>query len=308
MSLNDFEQTNALGRNTYFVLPDGESETYAPRDTPPKKVVLEPLALSRLPGAMRNMGWHTAAALMQRWFDSPAWEMPEDWKTTSMQPNALSLTAAQCDEAIVKMEWAMKFQRCREAMKNVESMLATPNALVLLEERLKDAGWKGESGFELGFYNMSAIQMDAICQLNALGFGGRWDTLDDMYGALGSATLKVGVVGKVFRTENSSMANPNYYFRVEHLGFYIRDHYDFNGPQYLGSWSEDRVLTKNETLSTFYPEGLIAVIQSRGPIATVWNGDFRAYRDKIRKGGDFIVYSDVSWKRHDLIIDLGEMT
>jgi hypothetical protein len=44
MSLNDFEQTDALGRETYFVLPGGESETYAPLDTPPKQVLLQPLA------------------------------------------------------------------------------------------------------------------------------------------------------------------------------------------------------------------------------------------------------------------------
>ena len=305
MSLNDFEQTNALERDTYFVLPGGESQTYAPRNTPPKKVVLEPLALSRLPGAMRSMGWHTSAALMQRWFDSPAWEMPEDWKATNKQPDPMSLTKVQCDESIVKMDWALKFPACQEALKIAKHRLTTPKAMVLLHKRLRAAGWVGESGFELGFYNMSALQMDGISQLNIAEFGNTLDTLDDMYGALGKATLKVGVVGKAFASPDSLTGQHRYLFRIEHLGFYIRDNYDFNGPQYLGSWTTDRVLTKSETILTTTPYGLVAVLASRGPFATVWNGDFRAYRDKTGMGGDFVIYSDILWIKHDLVIDIG---
>lgn len=190
MSLNDFEQTNALGRKTFYVLPGGESETYALRNTSPKKVVLEPLALSRLPGAMRNMGWGTAAALMQRWFDSPAWQMPENWKTTNLQPDSLSLPAAQCDEVIVKMDWAMKFQPCQEALKVAQRRLTTKKALELLHRRLKTAGWRGENGFELGFYNMSAAQMDGVSQLNIAEFGAPLDTLDGHVRCSGKSHFK----------------------------------------------------------------------------------------------------------------------
>lgn len=116
MSLNDFKQTNALGDDVYYALPQGKSRTYAPLDTPPKVVVVERLALSRLPGAMRNMGWDTAAALMQRWFDSPAWEMPDSWKKDKTQPDFKQLPSGQCDESIVTMAWAMTFARCRDAV------------------------------------------------------------------------------------------------------------------------------------------------------------------------------------------------
>ncbi|MBP1144203.1 hypothetical protein JOE33_001126 [Pseudomonas sp. PvP027] len=125
MSLNDFQRTNALGPDTYFALPQGASHTYAPTDTPAKEVIIQSLALSRIPGAMRNMGWNTAAALMQRWFDSPAWEMPEEWKERETQPDPMSLSPAQCDESIVKMEWAMQFERCRQAVEVAESRLNT---------------------------------------------------------------------------------------------------------------------------------------------------------------------------------------
>jgi hypothetical protein len=44
-----------------------------------------------------------------------------------------------------------------------------------------------------------------------------------------------------------------------------------------------------------------------GPFATVTNGDFREYRDNTTKGGDFIIYSDVLWRKVDVVIDLGEI-
>ncbi len=135
---------------------------------------------------------------MQRWFDSPAWAMPEAWKVLKTQPAPLSLKPAQCDESIVKMEWAMGYERCREAVDEAESILATPNALKRLQTLLKNAGWEGEGAQALGSRSMSALQMDAFSQVNFVKFGAVWSSLDDMYGALGNAVLKVGVVGGAF--------------------------------------------------------------------------------------------------------------
>lgn len=305
MSLNDFQQTNAVGPDALFLLPQATSRTYAPTGTPPKQVIIQNLALSRLPAAMRNMGWDTAAALMQRWFDSPAWQMPEAWKEDKTQPHPMSLTAAQCDEGIVKMDWAMKFERCREAVLVAQSRLTTVNGIQRLKDLLENAGWKGEGSLALGSRTMSAPQMDALSQVNFAKFGDAWDVLDDMYGALGFATLKVGVVGKVFSEVNPTTKQVRNFFRIEHLGFYIRDHYDFNGPQYLGTWTEDRVLTKAETAFTLTAHGQLILRLKNGPFAAVTNGDFREYRSQTGRGGDFVIYSDVLWKKVDQVIDLG---
>ncbi|MGN2388023.1 DUF6402 family protein [Pseudomonas viridiflava] len=304
MSLNDFQRTNAVGPDTYFALPQGVSRTYAPLDTPPKQVIIENLALSRIPGAMRNMGWDTAAALMQRWFDSPGWEMPADWKKPETQPDPMSLSPEQCDEDIVKMEWAMQFERCRTAIAVAESRLTTPNALLRLKKLLKKQGWHGSAPFKLGSTLMTARQIDVSSQVNFTEFGGAWDALDDMYGALGTATLKVGVVGEVFTKEHPITQQAQHYFRVEHLAFYIRDHYDFNGFQYLGTWTEDRVLTKAETVIAVTPQGNLIIRLKEGPFAAIANNHFRKYRDNTSNGGDFFIYSDVLWKKADPFIDL----
>ncbi|MQT60310.1 hypothetical protein GHO41_23590 [Pseudomonas sp. FSL R10-0399] len=306
MSLNDFQRTNAAGPDALYQLPQANSHTYSPTDTPAKKVVVQSLALSRLPGAMRSMGWHTAAALMQRWFDSPAWAMPESWKERKTQPDPLTLKPAQCDESIVKMEWAMGYERCREAVDEAESLLTNPNGIERLKDLLKRSGWMGYGVRKLGSNLMSSLQMDVVSQVNFTRFGSTWAALDDMYGALGIAVLKVGVVGEAFTEVNPVTKQVRYLFHIEQVGFFIRDHYDFNSLQYLGTWTEDRVLTKAETAFTLSLHGQVVLRLKEGPFAAVTNGDFRDYRDKTGKGGDFIIYSDVLWRKSGQVIDLGE--
>lgn len=306
MSLNDFEQADALGPDTLYVLSNATLDTAPGKNHPPKKVVINRLALTRLPKAMRNMGWETAAALMQRWFDSPAWAMPAEWKDTRTQPNSMSFSDANCDQQIVKMAWAMRYESTRNAVELAQTLIDTPNAIKLLRKRLAAAGWVPGSPFELGFFNMSAVQMDAVSQINFSEFGKTLDTLDDMYGALGKATVKVGLVGSAHTEFDSVTEKYRHYFRVSYVGFYIRDNYDFNGPQYLGTWTEDRVLSKAETIVSLTPSGHTIINLGDGPFAAVTNADFRTYRDATGRGGDFVVYSDVLWRKHERLIDLGE--
>lgn len=81
--------------------------------------------------------------------------------------------------------------------------------------------------------------------------------------------------------------------------------YDFNGLQYLGTWTERRVLTKVETAFSMTPQGRVILRLKDGPFALVTNADFREYRSDAEKGGDFVLYSDIFWKKAHQIIDLG---
>lgn len=307
MPLNEFQEAKAQSRDALNLLPQAQSKTYARTGTPSKQVAIQHLALSRLPAAMRNMGWDTAAALMQRWFDSPAWQMPEEWKEDQTQPASQSLSAAHCDESIVKMAWAMKFERCRKAVEAADSIAFSVNAVRLLTKRLASARQSHELPFTLGRHGMSARDLDLVAQVNFHKFGEPLDVLDDMYGALGKATLKVGVVGQAFTERSAATGKLRYLFHAEYLGFYIRDHYDFNGLQYLGTWTEDRVLTKAETVFTMTVQGQVVIRWKDGPFAIVTNGDFREYRGKTGNGGDFIIYSDVLWKKVDKIVEVGDI-
>ncbi|OLS64320.1 DUF6402 family protein [Pseudomonas putida] len=306
MSLKDFQQTTALGPDALFLLEGVTFDTSPGGRHRPKQIVINALPLSKVPVAMRKMGWHTSAALMQRWFDTPGWEMPEQWKSEQGQPVATDLPTTRCDETIVKMSWAMGFERCQAAVSRAESALTTPNAINRLKSLLEQAGWKKSGVVTLGSPDFSAREIDASSQVNYAVLGTLSDTLDDMYGALGIATLKVGVAGKTFSKIDSETQRVRNYFQTEHIGFYIRDHYDFNGIQFLGIWTEDRVLTKPEMMRAAVPSGQSIYNWATDEFALIRNNDFRKYREKTGMGGDYVIYSDVLWKKSNMVIDLGD--
>ena len=297
MSLKDFQQTTALGPDALFLLEGITFDTYPGGRHRPKQIVINALPLSKLPVAMRKMGWDTSAALMQRWFDSPGWEMPGSWKEEDSQPEPMTLPKAQCDENLVKMSWAMNFERCQRAVKNAESLLVTPKAIDRLKRLLRGVGWKERGITRLGSTTLSAREMDATSQINFTQLGSTFDPLDDMYGALGSATLKIGVVGSTSSKEDPENLTVKNYFNVEYIGFYIRDTYDFNGLQFLGIWTEDRVVTKKDTIRAATPSGQSIYKWAADGLALIRNNDFRQYRQKTGMGGDFIIYSDILWKK-----------
>ncbi|MDU9393382.1 DUF6402 family protein [Pseudomonas sp. zfem002] len=306
MSLKDFQQTTALGPDALFLLEGATFDTSPGGQHRPKQIVINALPLTKLPVAMRKMGWHTSAALMQRWFDSPGWKMPESWKSDYGQPSPMVLAQAQCDEHLVKMSWAMGFERCQIAVSKAELALTTPNAIVRLKTLLQKVGWKNRGTVKLGCPTFSAREIDASSQINFVTLGTNTDTLDDMYGALGIATLKIGVAGRTFSKIAPDTQKLRNYFQVEHIGFYIRDHYDFNGPQFLGIWTANRVLSKKEMLRSSLPSGQSIYKWATDEFALIQNSDFRNYREQIGMGGDYVLYSDVLWKKVDKIIDLGE--
>jgi hypothetical protein len=105
-----------------------------------------------------------------------------------------------------------------------------------------------------------------------VGFGS--SDLDDMSAALGNFAFRVAVAGGVTpipRTQRFEVI-------IAEVGVYVRDSYDFNGDQFLGFWDD-----QDNAMSMINP------LSGTG----VSNSDFRAWRDRNGKGGDFMVYSDV---------------
>ena len=238
MPMSDTSQL--LARDTFFANAAAASKTYAPVATAPKEVVIERLPLTRLPSAMRNMGWDTAAALMQRWFDSPAWQMPDSWKDSkgggAAPPPATLLPSSRVDDTTVRMDCALRFVRCQKAVAEARdkttpaNKISFPRSTGQLIIRLRDMGWDGVKPCTFGTTKLTARQLEQYCQINFASLGTKLkDTIDDMFGALGVASVKVAVVGEAKRSSEGKCE-----FHVSHRGFYIRDHYDFNGSQPLG--------------------------------------------------------------------------
>jgi hypothetical protein len=265
----------------------------------------DPLYLDDIPKAMDNMGWIISARLMRRWFATrPAWAMPQEWRSgppvayTEMHPS-------QVDDHIVKMDWALKFKQVRAALNELRTRWASPEGLRQLGKRLERVELRKGLTRPLGDRRMSAKELDTSCQVNYWELGGIWDTLDDYYGSIFKATLKVAVVGTAYRSVQGSKV----LFEAEHLGFYIRDTYDFNAGwaddvfMGLGVWSKQRVLSKAEmagfkALSSPNPSHLVTRHLQYPRFVQVRNHDFRRWQQQCNGGGDFFVFSDVLWESY----------
>jgi hypothetical protein len=254
--------------------------------------------IEAIPSAMRRMGWTVSAQLMERWIHSPAWVLPRNWKEGN-QFDPRSVLPSHLDQRIVRMQWAKSNPHVKDAMDELRTKMANRPARELLRKRLANLHWGANNRLAFGSQQHSAIQLENSCQSNRVPFGGKLDTMDDMYGSLGLATLKVALIGEAVRDARSGRI----VLQVTHTGFYIRDTYDFNGLQYLGTWTTSGVLSKAQMLMNSASDGL--VFRSSGvPIGNVFNHHFDAYRRATGCGGDFVIYSDVLWQPANLLLEL----
>jgi hypothetical protein len=252
-------------------------------------VQVEPLQLKELPVAEEKMGWKVAAQLMHHWFSiRKVCKMDEEFKR-DVYENPHRLSPEQYNDQIVTMAWAMQFKRVAEAVAILYNRWESADGVNLLRDRLKKAGWTPAkpTPTPLGYGLTMAHQLRGACQVNYEPVGKIYDSLDDFYGAVGRAQVQVAVVG-------SALGN---IFTVERLGFYLYDTFDFEGDnQPLGVWSRNRCLGKIET-GKFMTASLRTKGSTYRGFVPVYNRDFRRYQDKNKKGGDFVVYSDVYWAR-----------
>lgn len=253
-------------------------------------------SIEMIPRAMRNMGWRVSADMMERWLRSPAWVLPGTWKSDS-PPDPRTLSSTHLDQSIVRMSWAMTNPRVRIALERLRARMVNEAAKRVLLDRLPSfLGTKDERDF--GSLQDSAVNLDRTCQANYVTVGGALDTMDDFYGGLGKALLKVAFIGRARRDARTGKIA----LQVTHAGFYIRDTYDFNGAQYLGTWTKSGVRNKSEMLMDAVTDGL--TFQWGKPAGHRSNHDFGAYRTHTGLGGDYVLYSDVYWERANLVLNL----
>ncbi|HEY4292366.1 DUF6402 family protein [Luteibacter sp.] len=257
--------------------------------------------IKSIPTAMRRMGWTVSAQLMERWLQTPAWVLPTDWKKRKTSPNLMP-SFTQIDQNTVRMSWARSYQRLRSMMDELRTAMA--NEPARKELRTKTAKIQLSPDWSIfGSQTYSAFRLDGLHQSNAREFGGFSDPLDDMYGSLGMATLKVALIGEAKRDPRSQRVT----IRATHAGYYIRDTYDFNGFQFLGTWTKTGVLHSIQPPLPLTSHGVISHL-GKEPVSHVFNHDFESYRRVTGLGGDFIVYSDVVWEPVDMTLELDPPT
>lgn len=255
-----------------------------------KKVEIDMLKLSELPGVMRNMGWVVAPKLMERWFQGDPFVLHQNLRDT-YDRYPLSIPPAHFDDEIVTMDWCLQFDRFAEAYETIINNYSTEMSAQVLEERLRRCDWPAALP-RLGNTSMTARELNATCQIQSVHCGKLTDTIDDYYGAIGRGMVQMAVVGHVHRGKIGEL------FIIENVGLYLKDRYEFDGTQFLGAWTKTKALGKAEMLSRLSaaasPVGT-QILKLNEPVFHVFNHHFREYREKHGKGGDFVIYSDVKW-------------
>jgi hypothetical protein len=245
--------------------------------------------ITDIPGVMRNrLNWQNGAAILEKWLRGTAYAMKPEQK--SGDTKARSYPAEFRDTQLIKMAWIKSFSRGLTGYNNLLKKLDSDKAKKSLKE-------------VVGNYRKAHTKTDRIDHpLDAVGLHSdlqfQYETvlyktsegLDDLYGALGVFELCAAVL-KADITVSPAM------LVVSRVGIYMRDTFDFNGPQYLGHWNRNGMglvpgaAVASMTFNSEWPLPGIGFDLTLGwPIN---NSDFRAFRDRTGRGGDLMVFSDV---------------
>jgi hypothetical protein len=273
------------------------------------------LQLCELPEVMERVyGWTIAPRLMRSWFQRPFYEMREAVKDGEVDPARLA--PAVLELSLVRMDWVLRHPPARAAYDAfVRGSWNTPRGQARLASQImKEARAQRICTLSWRFGNLGASTpvVDSRYQVNIAPVeSGVDDAIDEWYGAMGAALLKVAVAGEVSHRVAGRIG-----ITVDEIGIYLRDTYDFNDnalySQPLGAWSRTGVskAIAAQSIATDQVYGAAPAVTGRteapGTRYNVRNDDFREYRDRHRKGGDFVIFSNVARVRlpRPVVLDL----
>jgi hypothetical protein len=270
--------------------------------------------ITDIPAAMDKMGWPISAKLMRHWFQGMPWGTPSGGMTAEVKSHAQMPPAQYMEETIVTYEWLIGFSRVVRARNELRTAWNNPQATRLIRRNiLRKFGQHSSGCFPLTF-NGQGSKAEAFGYANSRSVTfDTFDELNDLRGALANFNLRVTVEGAVNAFPDKVT------FIAERIGFYAEDAYDFNdeGPlsQPLGYWNFDGIaqgvadgLSNNANIGYEQVKAVVTAPFTGDDVEQrfkdleskryflITNSDFVAYRSRHRKGGDFVVYSNIGYE------------
>ena len=247
------------------------------------------LNLVDIPRVMREKKLIKGAGIMGHWFSSKPFVMPRNWKAAP--PKAVdprTIQAKYINETTITMQWALGFERALTAYNELKQAVSGNASIESLElprnelfKNLKNDGKFTKKVERFGFGCGKVLHRTAHLNTRLVS-ANMWaklsDPLDDMYCALGVFGIHVAASGTVTPSDPKA-GNGTHQVKIDKLGYYIKDNYDFNEDQPLGLWSEEGAFK----------------LPARGRFL-VENKSFRDWRARFNHGGDFMIFSDVRWE------------
>lgn len=296
------------------------------KETIPVKI----FKITDIPDVMEKKGWKIAARFMRKWFNDSFYEMTQKEKLNKIDISTIEkqhilddlefewlLTSPSrikpiYDNFVLKVSNVIEYDDFLGREKQITNQLS--NGLCYILNRLEKSGFLVNNELKncyVNYDNMSAIELDKTSQFNFIKIGSTlWekatDSLDDVYGALGSFIIKVAFTNlNVTRDQSGFMK-----LEIRELGLYVRDTYEFmndGDDQPLGYWGECGVI-KPGVISELMKKEFIDEDGCR--YFRITNSSFVKYREKYKntnKTGDFFVYSTVKKIPTNIIIHLNKI-
>ena len=186
------------------------------------------------------------------------------------------------------MNWVLLFPRARDVYdKMVDGKVwSNEKAIALTTDRLRKLGLIQPLATRFNLSSRS-VQDQHDLHVNYREVEYSYFHLDDLTAALGNFSIYVTpLVGEVLPVIGGSVV------KLHQVGFHVMDSYDFQGDQFLGTWDESTNSASFE--EPVHYEGDPDWEEGDPPWhGAVYNFSFRDWRTANRKGGDFLVYSDV---------------
>lgn len=231
---------------------------------------------------------------MELWLRLPAREMTIDEKRGRIGPRLYP--RQYIDTRIINWEWLRRFSQVEQGVQQVLSNLGTTNARKELIERFRNyltrVGFKFQSLPFLLNLSLNPVDLHSDWQFQFAEVGYTPIVMDDLYGSLGNFAVYAAVTkAKIYK-----QSDKKYFVNVSEVGLYVRDTFDFIGPQYLGHWSKEGmglVLAGGIANSTGVEWKLPGLSPELGIVQPLNNSDFRAFRNNFGVGGDLLLFSDV---------------
>ncbi len=255
---------------------------------PPLAACFRDINLFDIPQVMLEKKLIKGAQMMEHWFMGKPFILPAAWKVGGDAPDPRTLPLTHINETIITMQWVLEFQRALIAYNDLKSAVygnlkqASLRASQLaLFKNLKRDGKFTKKVERFGFGSGRELHKTAHINTRTVGtnFSDKLsDPLDDMYCALGAFSIHVAGQDTVTPLDPKDKTG-THLVKIDKLGFYIRDTYDYNEDQPLGYWTEE------------------GVTKTAGEISVaVENKSFRDWRARFKHGGDFMVFSNVRWE------------
>lgn len=252
--------------------------------------------LTDIPGAMRQEGWPIGAAVMERWFAGAARTMSDAEKKGDRPPGDV-------EARLVTIGWCRNFSRFTMAENKLITTWSTPvrldRAHPILTRRVREwrRGLRSAGPFRFGDLHAPAATIDRTCQINVEAIDSPWfGGVDDFYAAIGRGAVKIAVSGMAVPLDDGRVR-----LTIDQVATYLRDTYDFNGDQMLGSWGPAELSRAAILAPAIQVVRESAKGSASGPLSrrywAVGNDSFRAWRNHYHHGSDFIIYSNVALRR-----------